>query len=63
MSSLARPTRRGGQPETGNTIISAPAIVSMSPLGSVIAHTSMHAAAAVHAYETDVFLPPQTDAD
>jgi hypothetical protein len=49
-------------PETGNTIISAPAIVSMNPLGSVIAHTSMHVAAAVHAYETDVFLPPQTDA-
>jgi hypothetical protein len=52
-----------GQPETGNTIISVPAIVSMNPLGSVVAHTSMHVAAAVHAYETDVFLPPQTDAD
>jgi hypothetical protein len=50
-------------PETGNIIISVPAIASTNPLGSVIAHASMHVAADTHAYETDVYLPPQTDAD
>lgn len=50
-------------PETGNSIISAPAILTVNPVGSVIAHASMHVAADVHAYETDVYLPPQTDAD
>jgi hypothetical protein len=51
------------QPETGNVIITIPAIVSGNPLGSVIAHADMHETAVVHAYETDVFLPPQKSAD
>ena len=52
-----------GPPETGNTIISIPALLTTNPLGSVIAHTSMHVAADIHAYETDTYLPPQTEAD
>ncbi len=52
-----------GGPETGNTIISVPALLTANPLGSVIAHASMHVAADAHAYETDLFLPPQTQAD
>jgi inhibitor of cysteine peptidase len=47
-------------PETGNAIISVPAILTVNPLGSVVAHASMHVAAVVHAYETDLYLPPQT---
>jgi len=47
-------------PEAGNTIISVPALLTANPLGSLIAHGSMHVTAVVHAYETDVFLPPQT---
>jgi hypothetical protein len=50
-------------PETGNVIMSVPAIASGNPLGSVIAHAAMHETAVVHAYETDVFLPPQKSAD
>jgi hypothetical protein len=52
-----------GAPEIGNTIISVPALATMNPAGSVLAHASMHVAAVTHAYETDVFLPPQTDAE
>jgi hypothetical protein len=52
-----------GAPETGNTIISIPALASANPVGSIIAHASMHVAAVTHAYETDVFLPPQTDVE
>jgi len=52
-----------GAPEIGNTIISVPALATMNPLGSIVAHASMHVAAVTHAYETDVFLPPQTDAE
>ena len=50
-------------PETGNTIISLPALASLNPLGSVVTHAAMHVTADAHAYETEVFLPPQTDAD
>jgi hypothetical protein len=47
-------------PETGNTIISLPAIVTANPAGAVVAHAAMHVTAVTHAYETDLYLPPQT---
>ncbi len=50
-------------PETGNVIISLPAVLTANPLGSIVAHGSMHVAAVIHAYETDVYLPPQTFVD
>jgi hypothetical protein len=50
-------------PEVGNTVISLPAILTANPLGSLLAHASMHIAADVHVYETDVFLPPERNAD
>jgi hypothetical protein len=49
------------QPEIGNTIISVPMFATANPIGSVIAHATMHTAAVAHAYETPTFLPPQTD--
>jgi hypothetical protein len=48
------------QPEIGNTIISIPTLATTNPIGSVIAHASMHTMAVLHSYETDVFLPPVT---
>ena len=51
-----------GGPELGNTIISVPTLVTGNPIGSIAAHASMHVAADVHSYETDLFLPPQTEA-
>lgn len=51
-----------GPPEFGNTVISVPSLAAVSPVGSVIAHSAMHVTADIHAYETDIFLPPQTDA-
>jgi hypothetical protein len=50
------------KPEIGNTIISVPMLVTANPIGSVIAHATMHTTAVAHAYETDVFLPPETKA-
>lgn len=50
-------------PEIGNTVISLPVIVSANPVGSIVAHTSMHLAAVTQSYETEDRLPPQTDAD
>jgi hypothetical protein len=52
-----------GGPEMGNTIISVPALLTANPLGSVVAHASMHVAADTHAYETDLFLPPHVTVD
>jgi hypothetical protein len=50
-------------PEIGNTVISLPVILSANPIGSVVAHASMHLAAVTHAYESKDRLPPQTFAD
>jgi hypothetical protein len=49
-----------GRPETGNTIISVPALLTTNPAGSVVAHVTMHVTAVTHAYETRDYLPPQT---
>ncbi len=49
-------------PEVGNTVISVPALVSLNPVGSLVTHAAMHVTAVGHAYETHVFLPPQTTA-
>jgi len=51
-----------GAPEFGNTVISIPMLATANPVGSVMAHASMHIAADIHVYETDVYLPPQTEA-
>jgi len=51
-----------GKPEIGNTIISVPMFATANPIGAVIAHATMHTTAVTHAYETDVFLPPETSA-
>ncbi len=48
------------RPEIGNTIISIPMIATLNPAGAIMAHTAMHVTANLHAYETDVFLPPGT---
>ena len=49
-------------PEFGNALISVPAIATINPLGSIVAHASMHIAADVRVYETDTYLPPQRSA-
>lgn len=51
-----------GQPETGNVLISVPMLLSTNPLGSVLDHAAMHVSAVVHDYETEVRLPPPTEA-
>ena len=49
-------------PETGNAIISLPMLLTANPIGSVADHAAMHVAAASHSYETEVRLPPATQA-
>lgn len=51
-----------GAPETGNTIISLPMLLSTNPIGSVADHMAMHIAAVARTYETDVRLPPPAKA-
>jgi hypothetical protein len=48
------------RPETGNTIISVPALLTTNPAGSIVAHVTMHVTAVSHAYQTRDYLPPQT---
>ena len=49
------------KPIVGDVVWSAPTLVTLSPLGSPIAHVGLHTSAVVHSYETDTFLPPHTD--
>ena len=51
-----------GAPETGNTIISMPMLLSTNPIGSIADHAAMHISAVAHTYETDVRLPPPAKA-
>jgi hypothetical protein len=46
------------QPNIGNTIISIPTLVSANPIGSPIAHATMHITAIIHSPKTELFLPP-----
>ncbi len=49
------------QPNIGNTIISAPTLISASPIGSPITHAIMHISAIIHCPKTELFLPPHRD--
>jgi hypothetical protein len=49
-------------PETGNTIISVPMLLSANPIGSIADHMAMHISAVQHEYNTEVRLPPPTTA-
>jgi hypothetical protein len=49
------------RPETGNILISIPAFATANPAGSLVAHVSQHVAAVTHAYESRIFLPPETE--
>jgi hypothetical protein len=51
-----------GAPETGNSIISMPMLLSTNPIGSIVDHAAMHVTAVAHQYETQVRLPPPAHA-
>lgn len=51
-----------GAPETGNTLISIPMLLSTNPIGSITDHAAMHVSAVAHTYETEARLPPATNA-
>jgi hypothetical protein len=58
---LGYPDFRGSKvtkPMRGDLVWSLPTLVTLSPLGAPIAHAGMHVTAVVHAYHTDLFLPP-----
>jgi D-alanyl-D-alanine carboxypeptidase len=46
------------KPLIGDVMWSVPTLATLSPLGSPVAHAGLHVSAVLHAYDTDVFLPP-----
>jgi hypothetical protein len=46
------------RPLAGDVMWSVPTLVTLSPLGTPIAHVATHVTAVVHSYRTDLFLPP-----
>lgn len=62
---LGYPDFRGEKvrkPLIGDVVWSAPTLATFSPIGAPLAHISLHVSAVVHAYNTDTFLPPHTNA-
>ena len=62
---LGYPDFRGDKvrkPLVGDVIWSAPTLATLSPIGAPLAHIGLHVSAVVHAYNTDTFLPPHTNA-
>jgi hypothetical protein len=50
------------KPLIGDVVWSAPTLATFSPIGAPLAHVGLHVSAVVHAYDTDTFLPPHTNA-
>jgi peptidoglycan/LPS O-acetylase OafA/YrhL len=50
------------KPLVGDLVWSAPTLATLSPIGAPLAHIGLHVSAVVHAYNTDTFLPPHTNA-
>jgi D-alanyl-D-alanine carboxypeptidase len=46
------------KPVAGDVVWSLPTLLTLSPIGSPLAHVGLHVSAVVHTYRTDVFLPP-----
>lgn len=45
-------------PIAGDAIWSVPTLVTLNPIAAPIAHVGLHVTAVLHAYHTDLFLPP-----
>jgi hypothetical protein len=62
---LGYPDFRGEKvrkPLIGDVVWSAPTLATLSSIGAPLAHVGLHVSAVVHAYKTDTFLPPHTNA-
>jgi hypothetical protein len=46
------------KPLVGDVVWSVPTLVTLNPIGALIAHAGLHTSAVLHSYETDTFLPP-----
>ncbi len=49
------------QPNIGNTIMSIPTLLAANPIGSAMAHATMHITAVIHSPKTELFLPPHRE--
>jgi len=45
-------------PARGAVIWTAPSLLTLNPVGSILAHVGLHVTAVVHSYDGDTFLPP-----
>ena len=58
---LGYPDFRGSKvtaPMRGALVWTMPSLLTLNPIGSVVAHVELHVAAVVHSYDGDTFLPP-----
>jgi hypothetical protein len=46
------------KPLAGDLVWSVPTLLTLSPIGSPIAHAGLHVTAVLHSYDTGTFLPP-----
>jgi hypothetical protein len=50
-------------PLTGDVLWSVPTLLTLNPIAAPIAHVGLHVTAVLHSYDTDLFLPPHTQAE
>jgi hypothetical protein len=50
------------KPLVGDLVWSVPTLLTLSPIGSPIAHAGLHVTAVIHSYDTETFLPPHKTA-
>lgn len=50
-------------PQLQTAALSVPVIVTANPVGSVLAHTTLHVTATLRTFESDVFVPPSVNFD
>jgi hypothetical protein len=48
-------------PQLTTAVVSLPAVLTVNPVGSIAAQTTLHVAATIRTFESDVFVPPEVE--
>ena len=48
-------------PQRATTVVAVPSVLTLNPVGSVMAQTVLHVAVTIRAFESDVLVPPEVE--
>lgn len=49
------------KPQLTTSVVSLPAVLTANPVGSIAAQTTLHVAATIRTFESDIFVPPEVE--